>query len=229
MGAIFMGGTPIKQGDKFGRLTAREMTHKFSKSGRKRAHWICDCECGGGAIVDSGNLRNGNTRWCSRCSANHKSFHKTTHGHTRKRSPTKSYRTWDGMKKRIFDPKDKRYDDYGGRGLDMDPRWRDSFEAFLEDMGEPPSKAHQIDRVDNDRGYWPDNCRWASRHEQGCNKRNNVLIEWCGETKALAEWCRYTGVSYNTAKRRLYSGQTDPAVIFSPQLLKRGPKPGINT
>lgn len=107
----------------------------------------------------------------------------------------------------------------------MDPRWRDSFEAFLDDMGPPPSKKHQIDRIDNDKGYWPENCRWADLYEQGANKRNNVLIEWHGQTKTLAEWCRHTGVAYDTAKRRMYSGQTDPAVILSPHLMKKGPKP----
>lgn len=220
-----MGGVRISAGDKFGLLTAREMTCRLSKSGRKRSHWICDCECGGSAIVDSGNLRNGNSRWCKDCASRYKSVHKTRHGHTQRCAPTKVYRTWQGIKKRILDPNDKRYSDYGGRGLDMDPRWRDSFEAFLDDMGEPPSKKHQIDRIDNDRGYWPDNCRWADLYEQGANKRNNVLIKWHGQTKTLAEWCRHTGVRYDTAKRRMYSGQSDPAVILSPHLMKKGPKP----
>ena len=220
-----MGGVRISAGDKFGLLTARAMTYRLSKSGRKRSHWVCDCECGGEAVVDSGNLRNGNTRWCLCCSADHKSKHKTTHGHTQRRAPTKEYRTWQGIKKRILNPNDKRYPDYGGRGLDMSPIWRDSFEAFLDDMGQPPSKRHQIDRIDNDKGYWPENCRWADLYEQGANKRNSVLIEWHGQTKTLSEWCRHTGVAYDTAKRRMYSGQTDPDVILSAHLIRKGPKP----
>tara|TARA_Y100000310_G_scaffold342836_2_gene447796 strand:- start:1793 stop:2452 length:660 start_codon:yes stop_codon:yes gene_type:complete len=215
-----MGGFPIVAGERFGSLSAVSMQHKVSNSGRKRAHWVCACDCGGEIVVDGGNLRNGNTRWCRACSARYKSEYKTKHGHSKDGKPTKAYQTWKGIKRRIFNPNDKRYPDYGGRGLDMSPVWRDSFEVFLADMGEPPSKRHQIDRIDNDKGYWPENCRWADLYEQGANKRNNVIIEWQGRKQTLAEWCRETGVSYDTAKRRVLTGTTDPAMI-----LYKGRKP----
>lgn len=210
-----MGGKRIQPGDKFGRLIAREMTYKVSRSGRSRPHWICDCDCGGAAEVDSGNLRSGNTRWCRSCASAYKAKHRATHGHTRNLNPSKAYRAWRGAKRRIFDVKDKRFPDYGGRGLDMSPRWAESFDAFLSDMGEPPTPDHQIERIDNDRGYWPDNCRWADRYEQGANKRNNVVIEWRGRKATLSEWCRETGVSFDVAKARHYRHPFNGDKIFA--------------
>lgn len=82
------------------------------------------------------------------------------------------------MKQRIRDPNVPYYDRYGGRGLDMDPRW-EKFEAFVADMGERPPDPEwwtsrkgywSLDRIDNQRGYWPDNCRWATAKEQAANK-----------------------------------------------------------
>lgn len=210
-----MGGLPIQPGDKFGRLTAVEIVHRISASGRVRTHWRCQCECGGENVVDSGNLRNGNTRWCKRCSSEYKRQYTTTHGHT-SGMPTRAYSIWGKIKSRVLSPSNPRFADYGGRGIDMCPRWAVSFEAFYEDMGDPPTADHQIERVDNNRGYWPDNCVWADRFEQAANKRNNVVISARGETKILAEWSRETGLKERTIAKRLKDGWSAEDALFTP-------------
>ena len=221
-GAI-MGGKRIEVGEKFSSLTAVEQTYKYSKSGRKRSHWLCICECGGSTVVDGGNLRNGNTRWCSDCASKWKSTHRATHGQTRNKKPTKSYMTWAGMKSRVFNENDARYSDYGGWGIDMSPKWENSFEAFYADMGDPPSKHHQIDRMENDKGYWPDNCKWATITEQGNNKRNNIILSHLGKTQTLAEWSRELGINYEAAQQRYYKYPDAPDVVLSVEKLSCGP------
>lgn len=76
----------------------------------------------------------------------------------------------------------------------MCARWRESFPAFVEDMGRRPSRAHSLDRVDNNLGYSPDNCRWATAREQANNRRNTTKISYLGQEKTLAEWMRVLGL-----------------------------------
>jgi hypothetical protein len=99
---------------------------------------------------------------------------RTTHGHARKGSQSPEYRAWKGMKNRCSRKADRRYADYGGRGIAFDPRWGD-FASFLEDMGPRPSAYHSLDRIDNDGDYTPINCRWATREQQAQNKRTTRL------------------------------------------------------
>jgi len=84
---------------------------------------------------------------------------------------TSEYRIWRHIKDRCLNPKNRRYSDYGGRGITVCDAWQHSFSAFLEDVGERPSNKHSIDRVDNDKGYSKENCRWATDQEQNLNKR----------------------------------------------------------
>ncbi len=206
-----MGGVLIKPGERFGSLTAVELLYKLSSSGRKRAHWKCRCDCGGDTEVDSGNLRNGNTKWCGACSSRSKSARFKKHGLSR----SQIYNVWSHIKGRVLNPENPRFRDYGGRGIDMSPQWSSSFEAFLADMGEPPTPDQQIERVDNDQGYWPGNCVWASRVEQGQNKRNNRVLQARGKQLTLSEWSRISGIASGTIAARLRSGWANEAAIFT--------------
>jgi hypothetical protein len=119
---------------------------------------------------------------------------------------TAVYSSWKSMKERCLNPKHPAYHRYGGRGITVDPRWLESFENFLADMGEPPAEGYSIERNDNNVGYNKDNCVWKDRVSQANNRRNNTLIEWDGRTQTLAEWSRETGFSRDAIKKRLDRG-----------------------
>ena len=120
-----------------------------------------------------------------------------------KGSPT--YNSWINMKARCNNPNTKDYVNYGARGISVCDRWAGSFENFLDDMGERPDGT-TIDRRDNNKGYNPENCRWATTKEQSINKRDSIFIELNGETRHLHEWCEMFNIAPGTAYARLIKG-----------------------
>lgn len=113
--------------------------------------------------------------------------------------------SWKCMLRRCFTPYDPSYKYVAGRGLSCCDRWL-SFDNFLADMGPKPTPDHSIDRIDNDRGYSPDNCRWATRSEQQINSRKAVFIEFGGERLCISEWSRRTGIPAVTISNRRMRG-----------------------
>jgi hypothetical protein len=159
-----------------------------------RYYGVCRCECGNLCKIRLDMLLSGNTRSCG-C------LHKETitiHGKTK--HPLFSILS--GMLRRCENKKDKRYNDYGGRGITVCERWHD-INLFIEDMGQGYSKGMQIDRIDNNKNYEPSNCKWATNSEQQRNKRNNIFITMNGETKVLQDWCNQLGVKYQLAWDRI--------------------------
>jgi hypothetical protein len=135
-----------------------------------------------------------------------------THGATN----TPEFRAWISLRHRCESPKSPSFKDYGARGITVCERWS-SFENFLADMGPRPSPDHSIDRRDNDKGYGPDNCRWATWAEQASNKRNNRVLTINGETRTLAQWARLAGLASSTLDNRLKDGWTlEEAVSAKP-------------
>lgn len=126
------------------------------------------------------------------------------------------YSVWRDMRNRCYNENTDRYDIYGGRGITVCDRWRTSFDAFLEDMGPRPSEEHSIDRIDVNGNYEPANCRWATRKEQGRNRRDNRLLTWSNETKTLSAWSEETGIEPDTITERLRRGWTIEATLTTP-------------
>jgi hypothetical protein len=120
------------------------------------------------------------------------------------RTELPEYPIWASMVQRCSDPKDKSYKNYGGRGIWVYKKWREDFNNFYKDMGARPSKKHSIERIDNNKGYFPKNCIWATRKEQANNTRANRLITIRGETKTLQQWIDKSGIKYATVNKRLY-------------------------
>lgn len=90
----------------------------------------------------------------------------------RERDRPAEWRVWQAMKRRCYNPRAQNYKYYGGRGITVCERWRDSFAAFSEDMGPRPTPKHTIDRKDNDGNYEPENCKWSTPIEQRANRRD---------------------------------------------------------
>ena len=134
-----------------------------------------------------------------------------THG----RSKSPEYVSWLKMKRRCLIADDPIFRYYGGRGISIDPRWLD-FPTFLADMGDKPGPDYTLERIDNQRGYSPDNVKWADKKTQARNTRRNHLITIGGITKPMAVWAEDVGIKSPTIRARLKSGWSDEAAVFTP-------------
>lgn len=156
-------------GERYGRLVALERLPPRHRRGYTL--WRVRCDCGVEKAVQLCNLRNGHTKSCGCAKPGIISAARRRHGHA---SPTKgltaTYNTWRAMRDRCHLPKSTQYRWYGARGIVVCERWRNSYEAFLADMGERP-EGRTIDRINPDGNYEPANCRWATRLEQSRNQR----------------------------------------------------------
>lgn len=182
-------------GTRFGRLTAvrREYCHKT-----RGWYWRCACDCGAEIVACLGNIRSGNTRSCGCLKLDTTKARSTTHGDT----GSSEYMSWADMIARCHRPNHKAFANYGGRGIRVCRRWH-KFESFLADMGRRPSRQHSIERVNNDKGYSPDNCVWATRKAQSRNQRTNRTIDTPKGPMLLCEAADVSGISAHTLWKRL--------------------------
>ncbi|BAZ71379.1 hypothetical protein NIES4106_61760 (plasmid) [Fischerella sp. NIES-4106] len=149
-------------GQIFGKLTVKGISHRHKHpSNCISIVWDCFCECGNTVKVFGKDLKKGNTLSCG--------CFKLTHGLKHGLTNTPTYRCWSDIKTRCSNSKSRNYSNYGGRGITICDRWL-SFENFLTDMGEVPN-GYSIERIDNSKGYCPNNCKWASKSEQSINRR----------------------------------------------------------
>jgi hypothetical protein len=133
---------------------------------------------------------------------------------------TPTYNSWWAMKQRCTYPKHVEYHRYGARGVQLCPEWLE-FSGFFADMGERPSVAHSIDRIDSAGHYEPKNCRWATKREQANNCSKNRLVTAQGLTLTLAEWERRTGVNQYALRKRLVRGWPPERAVSEPVLGSR--------
>ena len=185
---------PVKPGDRFGRLTLLEETPMRASSTRD---WRVVCDCGTVLEVRENGMKSGHSSSCG-C-LNREMTSKATRQHGL--GATSESQAWRDMRKRCFNPKDPNYPNYGGRGIDIDPRW-DDFMTFLADVGPKPHTDYTLDRRDNSRGHWPDNVRWVPMAVQQRNKRTNCVLEVAGVRRVLVDWARLYSIDDATLYHR---------------------------
>lgn len=168
-------------------------------------YWLCRCVCGREVEVTGNNLRN-SQRSCGCMRAESLAAANTKHGHNPGKGCTAEYRAWCKMKERCLNPRDKKYHDYGGRGIRVADEWVKDFSTFLAHIGPRPTPKHSVDRKDVNGNYEPGNVRWATPHEQAANTRKNVYLTANGVTKHRAEWARDLGCRPESITSRIRRG-----------------------
>lgn len=192
-------------GNKFGRLTVIYKAENAKGIKRERTAWLCHCSCGNEKIISTDSLRAGFTVSCGCFGVKARTVlykMNTTHG----KKNTDEYEIWCSMKSRCFNPKDNGYKNYGGRGIVVCDEWANDFMAFLNHIGERPTKKHSIDRIDNNKSYEPGNVRWATKREQSRNQRSNRNFTHKGKIQCLSAWCEEYFIPYNVMMKRLGKG-----------------------
>lgn len=185
-------------GRRFGRLVAIRRTP--NNKGRQ-TRWLCICDCGIETTVNRGGLTTGNTQSCGCLGRERSGDAQRVHGligHP-------DYDLWAGMVARCNNKNHTAFRYYGGRGIKVCERWR-NFGFFISDMGDRPSRAHSIDRIDTDRGYEPGNCKWELLSVNSRRQRKTKYFTIGDKTKSLREWCETTGIHHQTVRSRLQRG-----------------------
>lgn len=190
-------------GRKFGRLTVIGIEERNSR----KTYWVCQCDCGNIKIARSDALLSGATKSCGCLKKEQDKTNldpqKITKHHLYN---TRIYHIWQGMKARCDNPRNTRYHRYGGRGIKVCEEWENDFKAFHDwAIANGYEETLTIDRIDNDKGYSPDNCRWSDKKEQGNNRKTTIKITIGNATKSLTEWCEIFQINYSAAEARYNS------------------------
>ena len=165
-----------------------------NKSKDHHIKWVCRCSCGDVSEYIATRVRYNRVSNCKKCSAKVAGEKLKTHG----MRGTKTYLSWSSMKDRCLNEKSKDYKRYGGAGITLCQEWATSFEKFYLDMGEKPAGC-SIDRIDNTKGYFKENCRWATSSEQQRNKRDSYIWIIKGiQFNTMKEAAEYFGVAAPT-------------------------------
>lgn len=170
----------------------------------ERARYVkVRCDCGTERTVLSWNLLRGNSKSCGcwRVETGHRLAKYRNGDSTHGMTGTAEFRIWCGIKARCEIPSATSYKNYGGRGISLCSEWQ-AFRNFYKDMGQRPSPDHSIDRIDPNGNYEPSNCRWATRKQQGRNRRDSVVMTYQGLTRTISQWAELYGLKYDTVHNR---------------------------
>lgn len=198
-----------KIGDRYFMLTVVSL--EVVVKNRSRAFKV-RCDCGVIKYIAKGHLQAGSAKSCGCFKGRFIRAALMTHG----QANTKLYHSWRSMISRCCDTSNKSYPRYGGRGISVTSDWL-IFENFAADMGDAPTREASLDRIDNDKGYNKENCRWASKSEQGNNTSKSVVFDFRGQKLPLRTIAEITGFNYNTLRTRVYRhGMTPEAAVTIP-------------
>lgn len=203
------------RGQKFGRLTA---LFKNGKSKDGRFLWHCVCDCGNEIDVPSSYLTSGNTKSCGCLQPEVARAKHTKHGELTRSNKSKLYSVWGGMKNRCYRKGHVEFHAYGGRGITVCDAWRENYQAFKDwALASGYEEGLQIDRIDNERGYSPENCRWVTRKENCNNKRNVIRVQFRGELKTITE---ISGIPRSLIYQRFHNGWPEERLTIPNRLQK---------
>lgn len=181
-----------------------------------KATWLCRCECGQEKVVCGKSLRTGNTRSCGCLRPETTAARSFKHGLSKRGESHPLYALWCRIKQRCHNPSSQDYYLYGDKGVSVCDKWRNSFLAFIADVGERPPGT-SIDRYPNkDGNYEPGNVRWGTDEMQANNRRNNRILEFNGKSMTLMMWSKETGINDQTIAWRLKHGMSVEAALTTP-------------
>jgi hypothetical protein len=188
--------------DLIGRVFGRWRVLRAIKPRKKHARYIAECSCGVRRVVYAGNLKRGLSKSCGCYNAEQSRVRATRHG----MRDHPAYRVWCHIIGRCYNASDARYADYGGRGIYVSPRWRNSFENFWTDMGPTYRTGLTIERKNNDGPYSKRNCAWISHAAQSRNTRRNRVVNTVHGRMLLCDAARLSGLGHSTILYRVKAG-----------------------
>lgn len=187
-------------GQRFNRLLVLRLAGK-SKSGNLR--WECICDCGNKTIVDAGNLKKGHVQSCGCLNIERVKQVNTTHGGTN----DALFKVWEMIKERCLKPSHKSYKDYGGRGITICEEWEHDYQKFKDfALSHGWKRGLQVSRIDNEKGYFPENVNFVTRVENSNNRRNTIFIDFEGKKVSLANLARMVNKNYSSLWSRYRRG-----------------------
>lgn len=209
----------------------------YTGSHRKHAVWMCRCDCGTEKQVSAQGWGRSGTKSCG-CILLEKNRSRPVRGQTNLvhgESGTKSskrsseYISWASMQQRCYNQKHSTYANYGGKGVSVCDKWRQSFQSFLLDMGRKPFQGASIDRIDVLGNYTPDNCRWASSTQQNTNRTNNTHVVISGNRSTISEASRMVRIPQRTISnwRKKVAPSEDITALVSTRLISAKPLGGF--
>lgn len=201
-------------GEKFNRWTIIEYCGSMAVGKSIKNFVRCQCECGNIRKIQLSAVKSGTSKSCGCYTKEMASKSNTTHG----LSNTSEYKIWRGMLRRCYNKNRKDYPLYGGRGIKVSDEWVGDFLLFLNDMGFRPSNKHSLDRIDNNKNYCKENCRWSTQSEQMTLCYSSVLIEINGVTKSLPVWLDQFKLKRSTYKTRISKQGMTPAQALTTPL-----------
>lgn len=177
---------------------------------RKRLTYNCICSCGKEKVVRAECLRNGMTKSCGCLKIETIGNLNKSHSMTN----TPEYKSWAHAKSRTTNPSNKKFEHYGARGIKMCDEWLHSFEAFFKDMGKKPSKNHSLGRIDVEKGYSKENCRWETSFQQARARTDNVFVIVDDKKMILKDACKLKNLNYKQVSASIKNNKLKLEEIF---------------
>lgn len=211
---------PIPPGTRFTRLIVTDTTPEIRMCGGEPRHHVeCKCDCGAVKWINEKCLKMGETRSCGCLKKEQTIARNTVHGHAIRGSYSQAYGSWKDMIQRCKNPNTRGFQNYGGRGIQIDPRWV-NFVFFLQDMGEP-NPGMTLERNNVNGHYCKANCCWIPRYKQNQNRRDSVILTAFGVTACMSELSRQHGVQNHTVWQRIKNGAHPECALSKDQWITR--------